>query len=189
MRSILKRDGFMTNMNPEVILEDKDIIFENEFKKIYRIKAKFPGFYKEYFVTDSGPRVGVLVVRGHEFLAVRQYRIQINGISIEIPGGALDDGESLEDAAKRECLEETGVRCKSMEPLIHYHPGLDTICNPTTIFYAHDFVEATTPKLSMAEILQVEWVPISHYLKISANGERMDAMTGIALMSYSLRYL
>ena len=41
----------------------------------------------------------------------------------EIVAGIIDDGESPEDAAKRECLEETGCVIKKLVPIQGYFPA------------------------------------------------------------------
>ena len=50
---------------------------------------------------------GALVPRDGDLLFVRQRRAY--GVHWELPGGYYDRNESLEDAARREVLEETGV--------------------------------------------------------------------------------
>ena len=43
-----------------------------------------------------------------------------------LPGGFIEEGEDLEEAAKRELLEETGVKIKSMEQIRAFgKPGRD----------------------------------------------------------------
>ncbi len=60
--------------------------------------------------------VGVLVLDRHadEFLFVEQFRYPVTdrseGILIEIPAGVLNDGETPPETARRETLEEIGVR-------------------------------------------------------------------------------
>ncbi|GGR60978.1 8-oxo-dGTP pyrophosphatase MutT (NUDIX family) [Nocardioides luteus] len=52
---------------------------------------------------------GLLVVaRGHVLLQLRSQRVQLGG-TWSIPGGALEYGESAEEAALREAREETGL--------------------------------------------------------------------------------
>ncbi|MBI4690310.1 MAG: NUDIX hydrolase [Nitrospirae bacterium] len=54
-------------------------------------------------VTDKG-----------EVLIIRQYRPAVDGYVIEFPAGLNDKGESLEDAARRELIEETGYSAKEL---------------------------------------------------------------------------
>lgn len=60
--------------------------------------------------------VGVLVLdrAAGEFLFVEQFRYPVaersNGILLEIPAGVVDDGETPQQTAHREVMEEIGVR-------------------------------------------------------------------------------
>lgn len=55
-----------------------------------------------------------------EVLIIRQFRPAVNGYVIEFPAGLNDKGETLEAAARRELLEETGY---SAEELIFLAEG------------------------------------------------------------------
>ena len=80
-------------------LREQGIVYEDPYRKISKVVAKFAGFNKEYLVSDSGERAGVLVVCNGEALFTRQYRLLINNISYEIPGGRVDENETPEISA------------------------------------------------------------------------------------------
>ena len=86
----------------------REVVYQNPFLRIVRVPVEFADFAKTFYVSEYGPRVGVLILKGEKALLVRQYRLLIDGLSWEIPGGKADADESLEEAAARECLEETG---------------------------------------------------------------------------------
>jgi mutator protein MutT len=52
--------------------------------------------------------VGVIIRRGNRIAVVRRDKEPSKGLWT-FPGGAIELGESLEDAARREALEETGL--------------------------------------------------------------------------------
>ena len=43
-----------------------------------------------------------------DVILIKQFRPPVNGYVIELPAGLCDIGETLEDAARRELIEETG---------------------------------------------------------------------------------
>lgn len=66
----------------------------------------------------DSPRVGVgaVVLREGRVLLVRRGVAPASGLWA-IPGGALELGETLREAAEREILEETGITIRAGEPV------------------------------------------------------------------------
>ena len=56
----------------------------------------------------------VPVTDDKEVILIRQFRPPVNGYVIEFPAGLNDKGDTLEEAARRELLEETGYSAKEM---------------------------------------------------------------------------
>ena len=62
--------------------------------------------------------VGILIKVDDKFIIEKQYRYAFDEELYELPAGKLEIGEEPLEAAKRECLEETGYR-----PLEMIHLG------------------------------------------------------------------
>jgi len=156
-------------------------IFRNRFVRLYAVRAEFEAGTKEYFVTDKGTRVGVLIVQDDKVLLVRQYRFLINDHSWEIPGGGLDAPETPEQAAKRECWEEARVRCHSIEPLFDYRLGLDTTDCRVLLYRATSITEAPDVPAG-GETDAREWVPLDECLERVRCRQITDLMTIVAIL-------
>ena len=62
------------------------------------------------------PAVSVAVLRDRSIMLVRRGRAPSKGL-YAFPGGRVEPGESLEEAARRELLEETGVEVGALAQL------------------------------------------------------------------------
>jgi ADP-ribose pyrophosphatase len=163
----------------------REVVYENPHQQVYKLRLDFGDFSKEIFVTDYGDRVGVVVEGPEGILLARQYRHLIDRVSWEIPGGKVDQAESLEEAARRECVEETGILCRELSPLLMFHPGLDTLYNPTHLFHSHEFEENPgTAVFHGDEASGRDWVPLERCISMISSCKIVDSLTIIALLSY-----
>lgn len=166
-------------------LGPRETILLNKYLEVSRIVADFGVTKKTYFVTDYGMRVGVIVVNDDEVLLVRQYRLLIGHLSWEIPGGKAESDETPEVAARRECLEETGISCRNLRPLLFFHPGLDTVHNPTHIMFTDDCEETSEMRPENAEIEDCVWVPLSRCIEMVYKGQIGDSLSIVGLLAYN----
>ncbi len=58
-----------------------------------------------------------------QIVLVWQYRFGTNALSLEIPGGVVDEGESPAETAVRELREETAYEADSIEPFLTLEPN------------------------------------------------------------------
>lgn len=119
-------------------------------------------------------------------LMLRQYRFVTGGEILEIPAGKLDPGETPEDCAARELLEETGYRAGRIEKLgaIWTSPGFT---NEIIHLYAAFNLEQAEQELEPDEIIELVPMPLSQALAAIRDSEIFDAKSAIALMLASDR--
>jgi 8-oxo-dGTP pyrophosphatase MutT (NUDIX family) len=165
----------------------KETVYQNQYQQIYRISAQFVDHAKVFFVNDYGRRVGVVIAKGDDVLLVRQYRFLINEIAWEIPGGKVDPEESPEAAALRETREEACLQCRKLQPLLYFHPGLDTFDNPTFMFLTEDFEEIPPDLAHQHEVSERVWVNLEQSIKMIYGGKIMDSLTVAALFAWYTR--
>lgn len=160
-------------------------VYSNEYQEIYHSVANFGDYSKEYFVLEAGTRAGMIAIQNNCVLLVKQYRFLINRASLEIPGGKVEPQETPENAAIRECLEETGLRCRNPDLLLTYHPGLDTTSNPTYLYHCNEIDQSHEPDaIHREEVLGHQWVDLEKCLEMIFTGEILDAFSIISLLAY-----
>jgi 8-oxo-dGTP pyrophosphatase MutT (NUDIX family) len=165
-----------------------ELVHRNPFYAVHRVPADFPAEHRDYYVSIDGPRAGTVLYDGSRVLLVRQYRLLIDDFSYEIPGGAMGESESPEDAAARECLEEAGVRCRHLAPLLRYELALDVRDNPTYLFVCADFERAAEAdaqaRVPGSETVGGRWFALAECLDMIFAGRICDSFTIIALLAF-----
>ena len=75
------------------------------------------------------------------FVMVRQFRQGSASVTLEIPGGLVDDGEDPAEAAARELEEETGYRPASVRKIGEVNPNPALFANRVHTFLAEGCVK------------------------------------------------
>jgi len=84
---------------------------------------------RDFFLINAPDWVNVVALTPqHEIVLVRQFRFGTNDISLEIPGGVMEQGENPLEAAVRELAEETGYVGEHVRLLgsVHPNPAMQT---------------------------------------------------------------
>ena len=116
-----------------------------------------------------------------EMLLVQQFRPPVNALTIELPAGLIDPGESAETAAVRELKEETGYEGTVVltSQVLAMSPGMcDETIRLCVVDVDLDAPPNRTPRqqLEESEFIKVHRVPVKQLLT------RLKAMEGDGLM-------
>jgi 8-oxo-dGTP pyrophosphatase MutT (NUDIX family) len=112
------------------------------------------------FGIDADDWVNVVpLTRDGQLVMVRQYRHGSGTVTLEVPGGAVDAGETPLEAARRELLEETGYHSERFEPIGAANPNPALFGNRLHTFLARDAEPVAPVRNGEHEETVVELVP------------------------------
>jgi ADP-ribose pyrophosphatase len=113
---------------------------------------------------------------------IRQYRYPVNRWLWEVPAGSVDEGETLEDAARRECHEEIGQRPETVVRLAAMLPT-PGYCDEEMFFFRVSGL--TTPdevaQTDEDEDIEVRVFTLKDARDMVRRGEIVDMKTVIGL--------
>ena len=124
-------------------------------------------------VVVHDPERGVLLLWRHRFIS--------GSWGWEVPAGGVDPGESLQQAAGREVLEETGWRPGPLRRLHGYHPSNGLSDQRFELFAAAGAAHVGPPS-DPAESSRVEWVPSAQVRELVRGGQVQDGLSLAALL-------
>lgn len=143
----------------------------------------------DYYVLEYPNWVNaVALTRENKIILVRQYRFAADIISLEIPGGVIDDDEAPETAIKRELQEETGYSFESCELVATLYPNPATATNKTFTFLLKGGIKTHEQHLDEHEILNVEEYTIEE-VKQLLKDNKIDQALHVAGLYYGLMHL
>ena len=143
----------------------------------------------DYYVLEYPNWVNaVALTKENKIILVRQYRFAADIISLEIPGGVIDDGEEPETAVVRELQEETGYSFESCELIATLYPNPATSTNKTFTYLLKGGIKTHEQHLDEHEILNVEEFTIVE-VKQLLKDNKIDQALHVAGLHYGLMYL
>ena len=110
----------------------------------------------EYYVLEYPNWVNVIAItKDGQFVMERQYRHAARKISLELPCGVMEEGETPLEAAQRELLEETGFGGGQWKKLMELSPNPSAMSNTTHCFSAIGVEKIAEQHLDETEELSV----------------------------------
>lgn len=146
-----------------------------------------PGIYGKVHFKNRAIGVVPLDAELNTYL-VGQFRFVLNAYSWEMPegGGPLD--EEPPEAAKRELLEETGLKAGEWTELLQMHLS-NSVSDELSIIYLARDLKQFEPEPEDTEQLIIHKVPFEEVYRMVCNGEITDSMTVAAILKVKLLLL
>jgi ADP-ribose diphosphatase len=177
------RGGSVPDPSPWPIVQSDHTADFHVFRtRVDLARSPRSGKLHQFVVLDAPDWVNVVAVTEDEqVVLVRQYRHGLRSVSLEIPGGMADPGESPEAAARRELLEETGYGSDHWERLGLVHPNPAIQNNSLTTFLARGSRRIAEPTPDGTEDIVVELVPVAELATLVSTGRITHALVVNAL--------
>jgi ADP-ribose pyrophosphatase len=122
----------MDQLNPE-----GEIVYRTPWFQI--LDRRPPGMDQPYYAIQSSDVVVIVALNDQgQLLLVRQFRPAVAMMTLELPAGHIEPGETPEDAARKELWEETGHETGTLELLTKVSPSTARFTNRLWCFFAPD---------------------------------------------------
>ncbi len=140
--------------------------------------------YREIVRHHGG--AGVCAVLDGKICLVRQWRIALGAMTLEIPAGKLEAGEDPAVCAARELMEETGLVADRLELIAHSYGSPGFTDESTHIYRALDLRQGEA-RPDADEFVDVVWLPLDQVVEAIHQGLIVDGKTVIAVLDAAMR--
>jgi 8-oxo-dGTP pyrophosphatase MutT (NUDIX family) len=164
-------------------------LYESEWVRLVLVDVEIPGSerFEHHVVRMPNAAAGTVVHdpdRG--VLLLWRHRFITDSWGWEIPAGRIDPGETPEQAAARETLEETGWQPSGLRPLTHYHPTNGTSDQTFHVFIAGGATHVGEPT-DPGESERIEWVSVADLRRFVQDGQMLDGLS-LTAVTYALAF-
>jgi 8-oxo-dGTP pyrophosphatase MutT (NUDIX family) len=150
-----------------------------------RRRSQQSGTDREFFTLESRDWVNIVAVtRDDRVLLVRQYRQGSDEISLEVPGGIVDDGEDARRSAVRELEEETGFRGTDPVMLGRVRANPAFLDNWLDIVLVQDCAAEGSTHFDESEEIELVFEPIDAIDRLIDSGQITHSYSVLALLLY-----
>ncbi len=164
---------------------NSDYIYEGTILNLRKYKVKLfdqHETYREVVEHDGGVAIVPISADG-KILLVKQYRIAVDEVVLELPAGKLEEGEDVEKCALRELEEETGYRPDDIKNLFYFYtsPGYSS---EKLYLYMAKGLKHYGQNLDRGEYIKLVQISKEEIIPKIVEGKIKDSKTIIGLLWY-----
>lgn len=143
--------------NTKATILSKATVYEDNFIRLVKETYLLPNgkvITRDRIIKNKNKEAVIMIAETVEnkYLLVIQNRIdQIT--SIEFPAGYIEEEESIEEAANRELLEETGYMAEDIKVIDHYYAQLGIDSGIVNIVFARGCIKVSNQNLGESEYI------------------------------------
>jgi 8-oxo-dGTP pyrophosphatase MutT (NUDIX family) len=164
-------------------------LYESEWVRLTLVDVEIPGEQRfEHHVVRMPQKAAGAVVHDPDrgLLLLWRHRFITDTWGWEIPAGKIEPGETPEEAATRETIEETGWAPGPLRHLVTYHPSNGLSDQRFHIYLAAGAQHVADPT-DPGEAERIEWVPIADVRSAVVRSEMADGLSLTAVL-YALTF-
>jgi ADP-ribose pyrophosphatase len=161
--------------------------------KVFKINAEIalsPRTNKigQFYTIDTNDWVNIIPMTSNdEVVMIKQYRHGSKEITLEIPGGLVDEGDHRE-AALRELLEETGCAGENIELLGSVNPNPAIFNNLCHTYLVKNIKKVAEMNLDPDEDIEVTYMPIHAIPSLIEKGTISHALVVVGFYFYFMKH-
>jgi ADP-ribose pyrophosphatase len=142
----------------------------------------------DFYILETGDWINIIpITDDRRVVMVKQYRHGAREITLEIPGGMVEPGDTPEETASRELLEETGYQAREWIKIGSVNPNPAIFGNRCHTFLARGLNRVRDPMPDLTEDIEVVLTPLSEIPKLIRSGEIDHAIIVAAFCIYFLQ--
>lgn len=183
----MKHDGNAADDKRWITLKSERIVSRPPWLSVRCDEVQLPDgrINKEFYVLEYPDWINVIAItEDGRFVVERQYRHGLGRTCYEIPAGVMEEGETPEEAARRELEEETGYIGGTWTKIMTISGNPSTTNNLTHCFLAVGVRSEGQVHLDATEDLEVKLLTREELYALLLNDEIKQSLMAAPLWRY-----
>ena len=153
--------------------------------RVDRVQLPSGAIHPEQYVLEYPDWVNVIAITSDGmFVMIRQYRHAMDQVLIELCAGVSEQGETPEQSARRELLEETGYGGGTWHEILTIGQNPSICDNITHCFLAEGVERLSDQSLEPTEDIEVLLMTRQQVYDLLANNQMLQALMAAPLWRY-----
>jgi 8-oxo-dGTP pyrophosphatase MutT (NUDIX family) len=159
-------------------------LYSSDWVRLSAVDVEPPagGRFEHHVVTMRPAAMTAVLDPEHEHVGlIWRHRFAPDVWNWELPGGLVDEGEEPADTARRELVEEVGLRVEGLRHLVTFEPVIGMVRSPHHV-YAATVVDRVSEPSELNEGSGLQWIALDSVRRRIDRGEVRNSGTLVALL-------